>query len=469
MHAPRDLLLSLRVWAFLLSAAFFGPVAFAQEVSMPSCASSSPTPSHVVTVPGFPAERLYIHPTHPGLCSRADDHRCDSSAYVISGDRLTVTESCANWSFVSFDGKRKVTGWVATGHLPRIDLPGETLPEPQLAETVAKSTHPACLEAETLMNQGLVTGHGHLPSALTGTKSLAELPPGVGPGGQTWSGSESDVRIQGRALKAVGYGSGGTCNDNSLELWTPDFKKRITVVSSNVDGADDGGYSSETLVRLADRPYFAHIARSDRSVTLIGFDKNLSSNAVCRVTVFPTRRELVKSAADPAVCQAVLASHIEGAPMEDIEPFDLSPEALQLGDGGINRLGDTLAGPLRVVSRGRLDIENKGSMEVVAMLHFENGVSTAGCGHDVDTSVPIILDADGMPAPKSEFNRRVLENAGAGQDTRLFRFRGSTYYETRSHLDADGDVTHNVWKFTTSGRMKICEFIPVRYRASDFR
>ncbi len=446
--------------------ALWGPLASAQDVSMPACASNPPTPTHVVTVPGFPAERLYIHPTHPGLCSRADDNRCKSNAYVISGDQLTVSESCANWSFVNFDGKKKVTGWVATGHLPRIDLPEGTVAEPQLAETVAKSTHPACQEAETLMNQGLLTGHGDLPSALADTHALSELPAGVGPGGQTWRGSESAVRIHGHALKAVGYGSGGTCNDNSLELWTPDFKKRITVVGSNVDGADDGGYSSETLVKLADQTFFAHVTRSGRSVTLIGFNNDLSSKAICQVTELPTRREVIKAATDQAICDAVLANHIEGAPMDDIEPFDLSPEALQLGEGSVDRFSNT-RGPLRVVSRGRLDIENKGSLEDVAMLHFENGVSTAGCGHDVDTSVPIILNADGMPSPKSTFNRQIFEDAGAGEDTRLFRFHGSTYYETRSHLDADGDITHNVWKFTNSGRVKICEFIPVQYRAND--
>jgi hypothetical protein len=385
---------------------------------------------------------------------------------VISGDQLTVSESCANWSFVIFAGKKRVTGWVATGRLPRIDLPEGTVAEPQLAETVAKSTHPACLEAESLMNQGLLTRPRDLPSALVDKKSLSELPPGVGPGGPTWSISESEVRIHGRALKAVEYGSGGTCNDNSLELWTPDFKERIAVIGSNVDGADDGGYSADTLVKLSKQTYFAHSTRSDRSVTLIGFSKDLSSKAICRVIELPTRHEVVKSATDPAVCDAVLANHIQGAPMDDIEPFDLSPEALQLGEDSLEHFSN-IRGPLRVVARGRLDIENNGSLNNIAMLHFENGVSSAGCGHDVDTSVPIVVNADGMPSPKSKFNQRIFEDAGAGEDTRLFRFHGSTYYETRSHLGADGDVTHNVWKFTTEGRAKICEFIPVQYRAKD--
>lgn len=453
-------------WAQVFVIALCCPIAWSQDVSMPSCASNPPTPSYVVTVRGFPAERLYIHPTHPGLCSRADDTRCKPNAYVISGDRLTVSESCANWSFVSFSGKTKVAGWVATGHLPRIDLPVGTEAEPQFAEAVSKSANPACLEAETILNQQLLTGHGDLPSALANTESLSELPAGVGPGGQTWSGSESDVQIHGHALKALGYGSGGTCNDNSMELWTPDFKNRITVAGSNVDGADDGGYSSETVVKLAGQPYFAHMTRSARTVTLIGLHKDLSSNAICHVTELPTRREVIKSATDSAVCDAVLANHVEGAPMDDIEPFDLSPEALQLGDGSVDRFSNT-RGPLRVISRGRIDIENNGSLQDVAMLDFENGVDTAGCGHDVDTRVPIILNADGMPSPKSTFNSKIFEDAGAGEDTRLFRFHGSSYYETRSHLDADGEITHRVWKFTTSGRVKICEFIPVQYRAND--
>jgi len=267
-------------------------------------------------------------------------------------------------------------------------------------------------------------------------------------------------------LKAVEYGSGGTCNDNSLELWTPDFKNRIAVIGSNVDGADDGGYSSDTLVRLSNQPYFAHSTRSARSVTLIRFSKDLSSKAICRVIELPTRHEVIRSATDPAVCDAVLANRIQGAPMDDIGAIDLSPEALQLGEDSLDHFSN-IRGPLRVVARGRLDIENNGSLNNIAMLHFENGVSSAGWGHDVDTSVPIVVNADGMPSPKSRFNRRIFEDAGAGEDTRLFRFHGSTYYETRAHLGADGDVTHNVWKFTTKGRAKICEFIPVQYRAKD--
>jgi hypothetical protein len=438
--------------------------ASAQDVSMPNCASNPPVPAYVVTVPGFPSERLYIHPIHPGLCSRADNSRCKSNAYVISGDRLTVSESCANWSFAEFDGKKKVSGWVASGHLPRIDLPEGAVAKPRLAESVAKSTHSACLDAETLMNQALLNGHGDLPTGVGDKQPLSELPAGVGPGGQTWNGSVSEVQIHGRTLKAVSYGSGGTCHDDSMELWTPDFKTRVNVVGSNMDGAEDGGYTSETLVRLSEQLYFAHITRSG-SMTLISFDKNLSSKAICQVAALPTRHEIIKAAADPEVCNAVLGNHIEGAPIEDIEPFELSPEALRLGEGGIERFVNTRG--LQVVSRGHVDIENNGSAEDVAMVNFRNGVDTAGCGHDVDTSVPIILNADGMPAPKSTFNRKIFEDAGAGEDTRLFRFRGMTYYETRSHLDADGDITHNVWKFTTAGRGKICEFIPVQYRATD--
>jgi hypothetical protein len=454
-----------RWWLFFAAPGMLATIASAQDASMPSCASNPPIPAHVVTVPGFPAERLYMHPTHPGLCSRGDDDRCKSNAYVISGDRLTVSESCADWSFAIFDGKKKVAGWVATDHLPRIDLPEGAVAAPQLAETIARSAHPACREAETRLNQRLLTGHGDLPSALSGTEPLSELPEGVGPDDRTWSRSESDIRIHGHALKAVGYGSGGTCSDNSTELWTPDFKKRISVAGSNVDGANDGGYSSETLVRLVDQPYFAHMTRSARSVTLIGFNRDLSTRAMCKVTELPTLREVTKSATDPAVCDAVLANRIEGAAMEDIEPFDLSPEALQLDEGSVD-VATSVFG-LKVVSRGRIDIENDGSLQDVAMLDLENGADSAGCGHDLDTRIPIILSKDGMPSPKSRFNRKMFEEAGAGEDARLFRLHGVTYYETRSHLDADGEVTHNVWKFTTSGRVKICEFIPVQYRAQD--
>src|SRR5580692_8437309 len=82
-----------RWWLFFAAPGMLTAIASAKDASMPSCASNPPIPAHVVTVPGFPAERLYMDPAHPGLCNRGDDDRCKSNAYVISGDRAAGRSS----------------------------------------------------------------------------------------------------------------------------------------------------------------------------------------------------------------------------------------------------------------------------------------------------------------------------------------------------------------------------------------
>src|ERR1700679_864479 len=129
----------------LIRLSFLATIASAQDAYLPDCALKPPKPSRVVTVPGFPAERLYIQRKYPGSCTGGDDKRCSPGTYVISGDRLSVSESCQDWSYVEYRGKRKVSGWVASTRLP--NATDKPLP---FAESLARSAHPACVEAEAL-------------------------------------------------------------------------------------------------------------------------------------------------------------------------------------------------------------------------------------------------------------------------------------------------------------------------------
>lgn len=139
----------------------------------------------------------------------------------------------------------------------------------------------------------------------------------------------------------------------------------------------------------------------------------------------------------------------------------VAPEALGLGQKGI----DAIAGPtpFTIVSRGRVDIDNTGRVSEVGMIEYEDGTDTAGCGHDVDTSVPIKLNSDGMPESGSQFNLKAIEHAGAGEDSRLLEYRGKTYLEIRSRPDADEVSSDVIWQLSRQGRQKICEFVPVHY------
>jgi hypothetical protein len=71
-----------------------------------------------------------------------------------------------------------------------------------------------------------------------------------------------------------------------------------------------------------------------------------------------------------------------------------------------------------------------------------------------------------MPAADAPFNQKVRDIAGDNDESRLFIFRGTTYYERRSRAGLDGIPVHEVWKLTTSAPVRECVFNAVTYVAS---
>lgn len=340
---------------------------------------------------------------------------------------------------------------------------------PRFAESVAQSTHPACLEVERIFNASLRGPPVHtrtiLPSVLENGTPLEKVPEGVATDAES-DVAVADTNIQGHALKAVTYTVGGTCHDDYLELWDPAFRKRVSLVGSNIDtGQAPQDYALEDLVKLAGQTYFTHSTRTG-GLVLVGFGKDLTSQALCSVDMMPLKHEALKSAADADLCEAVQAGTVAAAPIEDVSPYDVEPEALHLDAHG-KELLENMSGGFQITARGHLDVDNDGKPDDIGMLAFGNGKDGAGCGHDVDTAVPIKLNPDGKPAASTAFNQKMIESAGAGEDTRLLVFRGKVYFETRSHLTADAVGMHNVWELSANGRKNMCEFIPIQYRAVD--
>lgn len=326
---------------------------------------------------------------------------------------------------------------------------------------------PVCLVAQRALNSELRDPNFRrqplLPSELRNRVSSSNLPGHSDAELSVWNGAIWDVTIQGRQLKAVTYESGGTCHDDNLELWDKALSRRFPVAGSNADAGDNGGdgYSSEDIVALAGKPYFAHYSRSARTVTITSFSRSLASTQLCEISQLAARHEAVRVNRDPALCAAALHGRISGAPIYDVEPYMVASEALGLGLQGI----DAIAGPtpITIVSRGRVDIDNTGRVSEVGMIEYDDGTDTAGCGHDVGTSVAIKLNSDGMPEAGSQFNLKAIEDAGAGEDSRLLEYRGKTYFETRSRPDADEVPSDVIWELSRQGRQEICEFVPVRY------
>lgn len=439
----------------------------AQEVAAPACALHPDEPSNVVVVPGFPEQRLYIYRKSPLLCSGTGPEACVPTAYVVTGDTLLASSSCDGWSYVRYNGKTATIGWAASTALGIASgAPSPQPPSPD-ASKLREAVDPVCLVAQRLLNSELKDpDFGRqplLPSDLRNMVSTSNLPGHQQAELSVWDGATWDVTIQGRQLKAVTYGSGGTCHDDNLELWDKALSRRFSVAGSNADADDNGGdgYSSEDIVALAGKPYFAHYSRSARTVTITSFGRSLASTELCEISQVGARHEAVRVDRDPALCAAALHGGISGAPIYDVEPYIVAPEALGFGQKGIEAIAGPM--PITIVSRGRVDIDNTGRVSDVGMIEYEDGTASAGCGHDVDTSVPIKLNGDGMPEPGSQFNLEAIEHAGAGEDSRLLEYRGKTYFETRSRPDSDEVPSDVIWELSRQGRQKICEFVPVHY------
>ncbi len=96
----------------------------AHERQVLECAHQKSDPNidvllvHKATVKGSSTARLYLHPEHPALCASADEGKCKATAYVIGRDRLTVGNTCGDWAYVQFNGKKSVSrGWAELSRL----------------------------------------------------------------------------------------------------------------------------------------------------------------------------------------------------------------------------------------------------------------------------------------------------------------------------------------------------------------
>ena len=198
----------------------------AQQVAVPVCALHPDEPTNAVVVPGFPEQRLYIYRKSPLLCSGTSPEACTPTAYVVTGDTLLATSSCDGWSYVRYNGKRVTSGWAASTALGIAS--GAPSPQPlgPDASKFREAVDPVCLVAQRLLNSELMDPNfGRqplLPSDLRNRVSTSTLPGHPEAELSVWNGAIWDVTIQGRRLKAVTYGSGGTCHD---ETWSCGTKR----------------------------------------------------------------------------------------------------------------------------------------------------------------------------------------------------------------------------------------------------
>lgn len=438
-------------------------IAGANDLEWPECAANPPVPDIEVRVPGFPGERLYLHPKHPRLC-KPGEPGCESAAYVLTGDELLSTSNCEGWALATFKGAQQTTtGWIPTRRLPehyeelyivQLRARGQ---DANPAEVPTPSTNAACIAAQTRLNDAITEGDAYLPQALPAATDnkheVDELPGGRNSHQRLfWSATKSDARIEGHPLTVFSFENGGTCHQGNVELWTPDLKRRIPVKGSNVDPEHeewDTGYSSESLVQLAGRAYLAHISRS-HNVTLYGFDDQLTAYPACELKLEPPAHERIRSAIDPAMCRAVLAEQVSGLRIEDVDPIPVANDPFSP----------------EIIARGKVDVDNDGTPDNVAIIQLsEDG--GGGCGHEYRSQWPVKVGGNGMPSPATPFNEQSAKIAGQHHESRLFTYHGATYLERRSLPNDDGVLEHDVWKFTPNGAVQACLFQAAEYHALD--
>jgi hypothetical protein len=109
---------------YLLSVAVgqcLGGRVLAAEV--PRCAvtagPSTIDPNATMVVIGKPKERLYFLSDHPDACAVGGTaHDCKQSAYLITGDKVLVGDTCGDWTVVEYSGKAgELFGWVESNRL----------------------------------------------------------------------------------------------------------------------------------------------------------------------------------------------------------------------------------------------------------------------------------------------------------------------------------------------------------------
>ncbi len=201
--------------------------------------------------------------------------------------------------------------------------------------------------------------------------------------------------------------------------------------------------------------------RAERTIVLAEFDANLNMSTVCQISLGTPEHYTARKATEPAVCEAVLAGTVSGAPIDDVEPVPLSPEALSTESGASKYIR---GGPENyLVGRGQLDVDNDGTPDDVGIVHMSED-SGAGCGHAYRASWPVKLNADGMPRTDASFNDEMRKIAGGDDEGRLFIFRGNTYYERKVRpASVDSVPTHIVWRLTQSEPVQACVFDAAAY------
>jgi hypothetical protein len=409
---------------------------------------------------GFPGQRLYLHPQPPFECTAAGGPACEARAYVLSGQIVTAGAECEGWRYVSYEGEKKRTvGWVQSQRIA--EAASVEGPDPWGADAAEEAkSHPvhtaagaACQTVYRQLNEAtaLPEGPSYLPSALQGENGS----------------TASQITVRGQPLSVVRTASGAR---SRLELWSMDPRRLVASVGDEDPPADEedadvsGQYynTRDDIVSVNGALYFVNYGVGLTNVTMFRFKKDRSIEAVCNITKVPTWQERIRFAADAPLCHATLTGAVEEPKWTEIRPYKVTAAALEASVGSSNSPWFTT---LDVVARGLIATGPNGGSQSMAILR------ASGSTKDQEWFFewPVIVDGEGTPATNSPFNRFVYQQVRPNDATRLFRFRGASYFERREEGPAfDVASAHQVWAFGPTGATLMCSFVPYRFAMDVF-
>jgi uncharacterized protein len=258
--------------------------------------------------------------------------------------------------------------------------------------------------------------------------------------------SVGDATVNGTPVKVVDLTpdeSRCSANTDRYEFWSQDLHTMLGKFdATDPNDALDFDIVYSRLLDFEGKPYvLVHNTDTEPSpsMTLKTVNADWTLEPVCQIGFVRRRPEAVVTAADAALCDAVVAGQVETVPMEALrKPSDDGEEVLK--------------------AKATVDLYNDGHPVSVG-ISDQYSTGNDHCGNPLASrnEYPVELNAQGAPGAS------IQKDDVEAEEIRLIRFKGVTYVESRGTTDALVPTQHDVWKMTKGGATKVCSLLPVKY------
>jgi len=191
----------------------------------------------------------------------------------------------------------------------------------------------------------------------------------------------------------------------------------------------------------------------DASVAIVNED--LKVVPVCEIAAVDIEHdEVLNNATDRPVCEAAMRGEVKSILLKDIIPYGQSLPPLDEGE-------------VAIVGIGQADLENTGKNERIGWA-YNDAFFSGGVGPGRTSQFPVILDGDGLINSARDLSKRAASHSGQFSVSRLFRYKGSTYFEVHWAGSSD-EHDHEIWRFSENGDTRVCEFSSGKARGFEVK